>query len=165
MSTTPLVRDEQIYKRVDEYTLPYRTEITRVTKEFRDIYEAELQSMRERLSRMEETLSDDEATKLIWDRFPRHDQHGEKTVALQFMDFRHGASEIIKVLRNNGYLSQSASTEPRLTVEQAMEVVEPFIDAEAEMEDGARWNWESKHKKYREMIEEIRDRFTKAAKP
>ena len=57
------------------------------------------------------------------------------------------------------------STEPRLTVEQAMEVVEPFIDAEAEMEDGARWNWESKHKKYREMIEEIRDRFTKAAKP
>lgn len=57
------------------------------------------------------------------------------------------------------------STEPRLTVEQAMEVVEPFIDAEAEMEDGARWNWESKHKKYREMIEEIRDRLTKAAKP
>jgi hypothetical protein len=49
--------------------------------------------------------------------------------------------------------------------EQAMEVVEPFIDAEAEMEDGARWNWESKHKKYREMIEEIRDRLTKAAKP
>ena len=57
------------------------------------------------------------------------------------------------------------STEPRLTVEQAMEVVEPFIDAEAEMEDGARWNWESKHKKYREMIEEIRDLLTKAAKP
>lgn len=56
MSTTPLVRDEQIYKRVDEYTLPYRTEITRVTKEFRDIYEAELQSMRERLSRMEAAL-------------------------------------------------------------------------------------------------------------
>ena len=54
------------------------------------------------------------------------------------------------------------STEPRLTVEQAMEVVEPFIDAEAEMEDGARWNWESKHKKYREMIEEIRDLLTKA---
>ena len=55
------------------------------------------------------------------------------------------------------------STEPRLTVEQAMEVLEPFIEAEAEMEDGARWNWESKHKKYREMIEEIRDRLTKAA--
>ncbi len=62
------------------------------------------------------------------------------------------------------YAHPPASTEPRLTVEQAMEVVEPFIDAEAEMEDGARWNWESKHKKYREMIEEIRDRFTKAAK-
>lgn len=54
MSTTPLVRDEQIYKRVDEYTLPYRTEITRVTKEFRDIYEAELQSLRARIIRMEE---------------------------------------------------------------------------------------------------------------
>lgn len=54
--STPLVSDEQIYKRVDEYTLPYRTEITRVTKEFRDIYEAELQSMRERLSRMEAAL-------------------------------------------------------------------------------------------------------------
>lgn len=63
------------------------------------------------------------------------------------------------------YAHPPASTEPRLTVEQAMEVVEPFIDAEAEMEDGARWNWESKHKKYREMIEEIRDRLTKAAKP
>ena len=161
MSTTPLVRDEQIYKRVDEYTLPYRTEITRVTKEFRDIYEAELQSMRERLSRMEETLSDDEATKLIWDRFPRHDQHGEKTVALQFMDFRHGASEIIKVLRNNGYLSQSASTEPRLTVEQAMEAC-----AAANVE----WSLGGyKGTKKREWADEykrmLRDRLIKAARP
>ena len=63
------------------------------------------------------------------------------------------------------YAHPPASAEPRLTVEQAMEVVEPFIEAEVEMEDGARWNWESKHKKYREMIEEIRDRLTKAAKP
>lgn len=62
------------------------------------------------------------------------------------------------------YAHPPASTEPRLTVEQAMEVVEPFIEAEVEMEDGARWNWESKHKKYREMIEEIRDRLAKAAK-
>ena len=77
MSTTPLVRDEQIYKRVDEYTLPYRTEITRVTKEFRDIYEAELQSLRERISRMEEALKhsrgilESVASHCIDERYPR----------------------------------------------------------------------------------------------
>ena len=39
--STPLVTDEQIHDRVDEYVLPYRTEITRVVKEYRDIYEAD----------------------------------------------------------------------------------------------------------------------------
>jgi hypothetical protein len=36
----PLVSDEQIFDRVNEYTVPYRVEITRVTKEFRNLYEA-----------------------------------------------------------------------------------------------------------------------------
>jgi hypothetical protein len=36
----PLVSDEWIFDRVNEYTVPYRAEITRVTKEFRNLYEA-----------------------------------------------------------------------------------------------------------------------------
>lgn len=44
--TKPYVSDEQIHARVDEYTLPYRTEITRVTKEFRDKYESHLTELR-----------------------------------------------------------------------------------------------------------------------
>lgn len=43
---SPFVSDEQIAKRVDEYILGYRREITRVTKEFRDLYEAHLAEVR-----------------------------------------------------------------------------------------------------------------------
>ena len=58
---TPLLSDGRIHDRVDEYTLPYRTEITRVVKEFRDIYErdrrqthAELAELRAENERMRE---------------------------------------------------------------------------------------------------------------
>ena len=106
------------------------------------------------------------------DRIQAQQSNAEPVAWAYFGDFPDGkrliSADNTNLWGSDGiplYTHPPASTEPRLTVEQAMEVVEPFIDAEAEMEDGARWNWESKHKKYREMIEEIRDRLTKAAKP
>lgn len=106
------------------------------------------------------------------DRLQAQQSNAEPVAWAYFGDFPDGkrliSADNTNLWGSDGiplYTHPPASTEPRLTVEQAMEVVEPFIDAEAEMEDGARWNWESKHKKYREMIEEIRDRLTKAAKP
>ncbi len=105
------------------------------------------------------------------DRLQAQQSNAEPVAWAYFGDFPDGkrliSADNTNLWGSDGiplYAHPPASTEPRLTVEQAMEVVEPFIDAEAEMEDGARWNWESKHKKYREMIEEIRDRLTKAAK-
>jgi hypothetical protein len=43
--TTPLVTDEQIDGRLDEYTYPYRREIGRVVREYRDIYEKHLAAL------------------------------------------------------------------------------------------------------------------------
>ena len=106
------------------------------------------------------------------DRLQAQQSNAEPVAWAYFGDFPDGkrliSADNTNLWGSDGiplYTHPPASTEPRLTVEQAMEVVEPFIEAEVEMEDGARWNWESKHKKYREMIEEIRDRLTKAAKP
>lgn len=49
----PLLSDERIFDRVNEYTLPYRTEITRVTKEFRDIYEQARKQDKERIRELQ----------------------------------------------------------------------------------------------------------------
>jgi len=66
---------------------------------------------------------------------------------------RQTAEEVLRYARDKGYIGG-------LTVDEAMEVAEPFIEAEAEMEDGARGNWETKHQKYQAMTMDLRARFT-----
>lgn len=69
MEKKPLLSNERIAQRVDEYVLPYRTEITRVAKEFRDDYEADrtrllalLQTMTNALANARITEGDTEQT-------------------------------------------------------------------------------------------------------
>jgi len=70
----------------------------------------------------------------------------------------HGFADGLRYARDNGYIAPS---KPMPTVDQVMEVVGSFIDEEAEMEDGARWNWEAKHPQYKKMIADLRERLNK----
>lgn len=52
----PLVSDERIASRVEEYILQYRTEITRVAKEYRDEYEVDRRSHLSRIQELEDQV-------------------------------------------------------------------------------------------------------------
>lgn len=128
--STPLVGDERIAKHFDIHVEGYYDELEPERKAYekrvrvlaaqwtRDIYEAELQSLRERLSRMEEA-------------------------------------------GNAMSAHPPASTEPRLTVEQAMEAC-AAVNVEWSLggyKGTKKREWADEYKRM------LRDRLTKAAKP
>lgn len=136
MSTTPLVSDEQIYKRVDGYTLPYRIEITRVAKEFRDIYEAELQAIDAVIHFTAHKLTPSEAVKWL------HELYTEQCVTLRECAQRHriglGGEKLAKVVADA--IDQQASELQSLR--QRISRMEEAATNVLNRWDSPNWEWD-----------------------